>query len=215
MLFNGGWALLASHGDCKCIFNYILLLLKLLINYSYCDNGTEFKGELLDLLNSCGIPVINGRAYHPQTQGSVEKANDIFKQRLYACQAESNTTEFVRFLPEIAKVVNTTRPSCLPARITPYNVFFGRRPHWLTESLLNVDNELVDEHGNALPQEDSNSNEEYEETDTEAAEYILTELEHTIRQSNARVAARMVKKAGGKLKVYTNGTIVSLAIPTK
>jgi hypothetical protein len=25
----------------------------------------------------------------------------------------------------------------------------------------------------------------------------------------------MVKKAGGKLKVYTNGTIVSLAIPTK
>jgi hypothetical protein len=31
----------------------------------------------------------------------------------------------------------------------------------------------------------------------------------------ARVAARMVKKASGKLKVYTNGTIVSLAIPTK
>ena len=129
---------------------YILLLSKLLINYSYCNNGTEFKGELLDLLNSCGIPVINGWAYHPQTQESVEKANDIFKQRLYTYQAESNTTEFVRFLPKIANVVNMTRPSCLPTRVMPFDVFFGRRPHWLIESLLNVDNELVDEHRNAL-----------------------------------------------------------------
>jgi hypothetical protein len=117
----------------------------------------------------------------------VEKANDIFKQRLYACQAESHTTEFVRFFPEIARVVNTTRPSCLPARITPFDIFFTWRPHWLTESLLNVNNKLVDEHENALPQEEPNSDNEYEETDTEAAEYILTELERTIRQSNAQV----------------------------
>jgi hypothetical protein len=45
------------------MLDYILLLSKLLINYSYCDNGTEFKGELLDLLNSCRIPVVNRRAY--------------------------------------------------------------------------------------------------------------------------------------------------------
>ena len=68
----------------------------------------------MDLLQSHGIPIINRRAYHPQTQGSVEKANDIFKQRLIACQAEYNTKEWMRFLPEIARVVNTTRPSCLP-----------------------------------------------------------------------------------------------------
>jgi len=191
------------------------LHLKLLTNYSYCDNGTEFKGELLKLLNSHGIPVINGRAYHPQTQGSVEKANDIFKQRLYACQAEYNTTEWVRFLPEIVRVVNSTRPSSLPARVTPFEVFFGRKPHWLTALLLDVDNDLVDEHGNALSQDEPDSDNEYEETDTEAAEFILTELERSIRQSNARTAARMVKKAGGKVKVYTKGSIVSLAIPSK
>jgi hypothetical protein len=56
----------------------------------------------------------------------------------------------VQFLLEIARVVNTTRLSCLPARITPFDIFFARRPHWLTESLLNVNNKLVDEHGNAL-----------------------------------------------------------------
>jgi len=83
--------------------------------------------------------------------------------------------------------------------------------------LLDVDNDLFDDYGNLLPQDDPepNSNDDYNETDIEDAEYILTELEHSIKQSNARVAAWMVKKAGGKLKVYTSGTIVSLAIPSK
>jgi hypothetical protein len=121
-----------------------LLHSKLLIKCSYYDNRTEFKGDLLELLNSYRIPVINGRTYHPQTQGSVEKANDIFKQRLYDCQAECNSTEWVRFLPEIAMVVNSTRPSCLPALVTPFDVFSGQKPHWLIESLLNIDNEFAD-----------------------------------------------------------------------
>jgi hypothetical protein len=63
---------------------------------------------------------------------------------------------------------------CLPAWITPFKVFFRRKPYWLTESLLNVDNKAVDEHENALPQEEPNSDGEYEETDTEASEYVLT-----------------------------------------
>jgi hypothetical protein len=208
-------ALLVDHGGCKYILYYILLRSRSLIKYSYCDNGTEFKGELLSLLQSHGIPVINGRAYHPQTQGSVEKANDIFKQRLYACQAECNTKEWVRFLPEIARVVNSVRTSCVPPRVTPFEVFFGRKPHWLTESLLNMDNQLVDENSNVLPQlersgideNDSNSDSEYPETDAEDAEYILTELERQVKQSNARTAARMVKKLVVKQK-YTLKTLL-------
>jgi hypothetical protein len=170
----------------------------------------------MDLLQSHGIPIINGRAYHPQTQGSVEKANDIFKQRLIACQAEYNTKEWMRFLPEIARVVNTTRPSCLPPRVTPFEVFFGRKPHWLTDPLLNVNNQPIDEEGNVLPpQELTNDSGDYPETDTEDAAHILTELERQIKQSNARTAARMVKKVNKKMKVFTNGSIVSLAIPAK
>jgi hypothetical protein len=46
---------------------YILLLSKLLIKYSYYNNGTEFKGDLLDLLNSYRIPVINKCTYYLQT----------------------------------------------------------------------------------------------------------------------------------------------------
>jgi hypothetical protein len=60
-------------------------------------------------------------------------------------------------------------------------VFFSWKPHWLTASLLDVDNDLVDEYGNVLSQDKPDSDNEYEETDTEAAEFILTELERSIR----------------------------------
>jgi hypothetical protein len=68
--------------DCKClsILNHFYTNF-----YSYCDNGTEFKSELLTLANLHGIPIINGRSYYPQTQGFVEKANGIFKDWLLAC----------------------------------------------------------------------------------------------------------------------------------
>jgi hypothetical protein len=113
--------------------------------------------------------------------------------------------------------------------VTPFEVFFSRKPHWITEQLLNVDNQPVDENGSVLLQlehtnsndngsnssSDSDDNSEYTETDTEDVEYVLTELERQIKESNARTAARMVKKASGKVKVYTKGSIVSLAIPSK
>jgi hypothetical protein len=80
---------------------------------------------------------------------------------------------------------------------------------------LNVDNQLVDENGVALPHPEPESDDEYPETDAEDDAYILTELERQIKQSNARTAARMVKKASGKVKIYAQKAIVSLAIPAK
>ena len=47
-----------------------------------CDNGTEFKGVLLILLQRYGIKIINGRPRHLQTQGLVEQANGIMKKKL-------------------------------------------------------------------------------------------------------------------------------------
>ena len=46
------------------------------------DNGTEFKGALTILLRQYGIQVINGRPRHPQSQGMVEKANHILKNKI-------------------------------------------------------------------------------------------------------------------------------------
>ena len=47
-----------------------------------CDNGSEFKGVLLILLEKYGIKIINRRPRHLQTQGLVEQANGVMKAKL-------------------------------------------------------------------------------------------------------------------------------------
>jgi hypothetical protein len=83
--------------------------------------------------------------------------------------------------------VNTTWPSTLLAYITPFEVWFGWKPHWLIEPQLNISNNLIDDNGNELLRlvPESNDEENGFETDIEAEEYILTNLEKHIRQNNA------------------------------
>lgn len=100
----------------------------------YCDNGTEFKGDVDDLLarRSPPIETIRGRAYHPQTQGSIEKANDVFKLRLAALRQEKRLPRtWVPLLLELQEVINTTPSRMLPRHMTPFEVWFGRQPHWI------------------------------------------------------------------------------------
>jgi transposase InsO family protein len=101
----------------------------------YSDNGKEFDGAVGDLLCQLVpfIDVIKGRPYHPQSQGSVEKSNDVFKDRLAALRSERNLPrDWVNLLPELQEVTNIT-PSCmLPRHTTPFEVWFGRKPHWIS-----------------------------------------------------------------------------------
>jgi transposase InsO family protein len=56
------------------------------------DNGNEFKGAVSELAKQLGIRIIRGRPYHPQTQGSIERANRTFKKRLTAFQLAKGTS---------------------------------------------------------------------------------------------------------------------------
>ena len=49
-----------------------------------CDNSTKFKGAVIDLCKARGAKIVNGRAYHPESQGSIKVANKTFKARLKA-----------------------------------------------------------------------------------------------------------------------------------
>jgi hypothetical protein len=72
--------------------------------------------------------------------------------------------------------------------------------------------------GNSIISTNSNnlSDTEYSsETDTDAEEYILTELEYNIYKNNTKVAARIVKKSGSKVQEFKAGWLVTLAIPSK
>lgn len=77
--FSSAYALSAKESEqvANAMANWLshFGLLKIL----QCDNGGEFKGALLILLERYGIQIINGRPRHPQSQGLIEKANGIFK----------------------------------------------------------------------------------------------------------------------------------------
>jgi len=89
--------------------------------------------------------MIRGRAYHPQTQGTIKRANRTFKRRLSALQAQKGQSDWVALLPELALVINTTTTRTLPRNKTPFEVWFGRKPRWITTGLMDdVDDEDQD-----------------------------------------------------------------------
>ena len=66
------------------LINHVILIFN-----RYCNNGTEFKKEVLAPTKSLSIRVVNGHSYHPQTQGSIEKSNGTFKDHLHAIQVQN------------------------------------------------------------------------------------------------------------------------------
>jgi hypothetical protein len=48
------------------------------------NNSTKFKGAVITLYKARGAKIINGRAYYPESQGSIKVINKIFKARLSA-----------------------------------------------------------------------------------------------------------------------------------
>jgi hypothetical protein len=82
------------------------------------------------------IPNIHGRPYRPRTQGSIKVANKTFKIRLSALRAERGLPrKSVSLLPELQEVTNTTSNRQVPSHITPFEVWFGRKPHWITSNI--------------------------------------------------------------------------------
>jgi transposase InsO family protein len=94
------------------------------------DNGGEFKIVLEDLLHEQGIQIIHGRAKHPQSQGLVEQGNFVAKRKLDFWQARTKISSWVKALPFIALAMNKQSHSALPHRMSPYEVFFGRKTRW-------------------------------------------------------------------------------------
>jgi len=121
-----------------------------------CDNGREFKGILLILLQKHEIKVRNGRPRTPQTQGLVEQANGTMKTKLRAWKLDTvasggNPHCWSQALPEIALSINRQPHASLGGRL-PYEVMFNQKPSWeeaipihsrLQQTLDNIPEELV------------------------------------------------------------------------
>jgi len=150
--------------------------------------------------------MIKGRPYHSQTQGSVERANQTFKCRLWAIQRERGflASHWAELLPELAIIINTTTTCTLPGKQTPFEVWFGQQPRWRSQDYL--DTELV-----GIDDLLHIDNEELGE------DLVLTEIERQVAEHNRWTQAQMIKASQGKgvINVFDDGDIATLAIPTK
>jgi hypothetical protein len=153
-----------------------------------------------------GIKIINGRSYHPQTQGSVERANQTLKRRLRCLQREQGfpASHWVSLLPELAIIINTTTTRTLPGKKTPFEVWFGRKPRWMHPDYRATEPAGLDDllHDNeVLDPEDP----------------VLTEIETRVAEYNTRRQAQMVKqsKTHGHVVEFEDGAIATLKIPIK
>ena len=97
----------------------------------YYDNRTKFQGDFDDLVKNRNpfIPVIRGRAYYPQSQGSIKVYNREFKRYLAALRIERSMLSWLQLLPELQEVTNTTGSYILPNHIILFEVWFGCKPY--------------------------------------------------------------------------------------
>jgi hypothetical protein len=97
--------------------------------------------------------MIRRRAYHLQSQGSIEVANRTFKVRLAAYQASLRRRDWAALLVEVAFQINTSVSNALPHRKTPYDVWFGRSRRWMHYETV-ADQETEDEGNIEIPADD-------------------------------------------------------------
>jgi hypothetical protein len=179
---------------------------------SPCDNGTEFKGEFAVLCAQINTKIINGRAYHPQTQGSIEIANRTFKKKLRTWQAANGRQDWVVALPWLAIIINTTESDSLPRSQTPFSVWFGRKPHWIYEPRPPTPEPEIELDDNGIsiedPFEDNSNNSDV----FKAPDVVLSEIEQQVAKNNERLHTFMAKKGQKTRSVvdFQEGWIVTL-----
>jgi len=86
----------------------------------------------------------------------------------------------VALLLELALVINTTTTCTLLRNKTPFEVWFGRKPRWITAGLMDD----VDDKDQDLQDDTNNDNESGNNKDP-----VLSEIEARVVANNARLHA--------------------------
>jgi hypothetical protein len=148
------------------------------------DNGAEFvNSRVKDLCAKYNVKFIQGRAYHPQTNGLVEKANQFAKKKLSAWIAgRHKDIDWLPGLKEVQFAINTQVRKTIKS--SPYKLLFNRSPI--------ADASLVPMPDKMLFLFDSDD-EDAAPADQE--EHKAAEQEHEERKDNA-LAATAVYQAG-------------------
>lgn len=87
---------------------------------------------MLLFLKRHNIKLINGRPRNPWTQGLVEQANSVVKDKIAKWQAVNGTGDWADSLTEICDAINNQTQESLPAGVTPMQLMFARKPESFT-----------------------------------------------------------------------------------
>ena len=99
------------------------------------DRGTEFEGKLRAMCESHKIKMIKSRAYHPQSQGKVERSHrslrkkikyDFINLGMKGINWASNHTSYSHILNEESKEELGWK--------SPFEVYFGRKSNILVKA---------------------------------------------------------------------------------
>ena len=120
----------------------------------------------------------------------------------------------VDLLLELALTINTTTSYALPRNKTPFEVWFGRKPHWIGEPQpTQAETGFYDIDANTNnDDQDYNNNDQEDNSDVDL---VLTEIETRVVANNARIHARMIKAHNGKSKEFKTSDIATLKIRSK
>jgi hypothetical protein len=123
---------------CNALFDIFTILGVPIILQS--DNGKEFRNQIISALKSMwpDLLLVNGRARHPQSQGSVERANADIKKMLATWMRENKSTKWsigIKFVQLKKNHSFHTAHKC-----SPYKAVFGiDTPLGLTSTTIPVE----------------------------------------------------------------------------
>jgi transposase InsO family protein len=115
------------------------------------DQGSNFLSQLVqDICRLFNVHQMNTTAYHPQTDGLVERFNRTLCDML-ACYVHDEPELWDIYLPFVTLAYNTSNQTSLNE--TPFFLFYGREPNLPTDEVKSIRYRAVENEGEKYRQE--------------------------------------------------------------
>ena len=103
------------------------------------DRGSQFLSTIADEVNKImGIHKLNTTAYHPQTNGKVEKFNNTLVTML-AMYVGMKQNDWDKFIPFALFAYNTSKHEL--NSFSPYYLLYGREPNYMVDAMVRTDSD--------------------------------------------------------------------------
>ena len=98
-----------------------------------CDNGGEFRGAVLSAVKHIGVKIINSRAYHPQSQGKVERSHRGLRDKI-------RYDILRKGLPEYQSIINNEVKAEFGGK-SPFQIYYSRTSNFILKPNADSDPE--------------------------------------------------------------------------